>query len=316
MKLEYSDILNKHKNTPCFIALHGPSLTNEIKLRTQELQKEKKLLRISVNNWFDFFDTNPDYWVVSNSEFTIENSMKQSNVWDYYDYEKNCFNKYNVPLFYNTTADLTTEEFINKNLKCDYLPYDTRHFKQHDCIKILNNFKDYYNENKNFNFKFYGNNSQIWQRPNVKGLPDWKKKLHGRIAGGFDTRAKCCNNIGTTTLQEQLQNLSGHSQHMGTGQTVGVTALAFAVLMGCNPIYFTGMDLDCEKGYAQNKNYNHTKLSINQGHIGHWKHIFKDFLLDDMRIIKQSAELMGIKIINLNSKSWYNTFEFGNLPEE
>lgn len=315
MRLDYDDIINKHKGQPCFVALHGPSLTEEIKQEVQNLQTNNKILRISVNNWFDFFDVKPDYWVVSNGEFTIENSIKKSPVWDYYNYEKDCFNKYDIPLLYNSSADLTTQEFIDRNLKCDYLPYDTKHFKQHDCRTILSNFKKYWIENKNLDYRFYGNNSQIWQRPNVAGLSPEMKSLHGRVGGGFNTRARCCDTKREITFQEQLQKLSGHSQHMGTGQTVGLMALVFAVLMGCNPIYYTGMDLDCSKGYSKNSN-NTSHLWFNQGHLGHWKHIFKDFLLDDMRILKESAALLGVKILNLNDESWYNTFEFGTLPKE
>ena len=32
-----------------------------------------------------------------------------------------------------------------------------------------------------------------------------------------------------------------------------------------------------------------------------------------MRIIRESAELLGIKIVNLNKNSWYNTFTKGDL---
>ena len=78
MRLNYKDIINKHKGQPCFVALHGPSLTKEVKKEVQNLQLNDQMLRISVNNWFDFFDVKPDYWVVSNGEFTIKNSMMNS----------------------------------------------------------------------------------------------------------------------------------------------------------------------------------------------------------------------------------------------
>ena len=316
MRLDYKDLINKHKGQPCFVALHGPSLTETIKKEVQNLQLNDQMLRISVNNWFDFFDVKPDYWVVSNGEFTIKNSMMNSMIWDLHGYEKDCFNKYSVPLLYNSTADFTTQEFIDENLNCDYLSYDTRHFKQHDCKTILKNFKEHYVQNKNLDFKFYGNNSQMWQRPNVGDFPDWKKKLHGKIGSGWDAKGRCCNNIMPITLQEELQNLTGHHQHLGTSQTVGILALVFAVLMGCNPIYFAGMDLDYHKGYSDSANKRHAQNGINEGHLGHWRTAFKDFLLSDMEILKESAALMGTKILNLNEKSWYNTFEFGILPKE
>ena len=60
MKLEYKDIIDKHKGTPCIVALHGPSLSPHID-KIQELQKQSKAIRISVNEWFDFFEEKPDY---------------------------------------------------------------------------------------------------------------------------------------------------------------------------------------------------------------------------------------------------------------
>ena len=87
----------------------------------------------------------------------------------------------------------------------------------------------------------------------------------------------------------------------------------FAVLMGCNPIYITGMDLDYQVGYA--KNDKSSTYIPNIGNVGHWKHVYKKFLLDDMKILRESAELLGTKIINLNKDAWYDVFEFGTLPE-
>jgi hypothetical protein len=81
--------------------------------------------------------------------------------------------------------------------------------------------------------------------------------------------------------------------------------------MGCNPVYVTGMDLDYSLGYAEAeyKNYH----SPNIGNIGHWKITYREFLLDDMKILKESAALLGTKIINLNNNAWYNTFEKGGF---
>ena len=80
MELKYKDIINKHKNKPCVVTLHGPSLNNH-KDQIEILQREKKILRISVNEWFDYFNEKPDYWVVSNGEFTIEMSMTHHPLW-------------------------------------------------------------------------------------------------------------------------------------------------------------------------------------------------------------------------------------------
>tara|TARA_Y100000296_G_scaffold4327_1_gene5676 strand:- start:4614 stop:5549 length:936 start_codon:yes stop_codon:yes gene_type:complete len=309
MRLSYDNIINKHKNTACIAALHGPSL-NPYRQEIQRLQKEKNILRLSVNEWYDHFDSKPDYWIVSNSEFAIKDSIIRNRLWSERKYVHDAFNKFNIPLLYNTTADLTDLDFVDKHLQCDYMPYDTKHFKGDSCMEILKNFKRYYEENKNLNFSYYGNNTKLWVQPNVQGFPLWKQKLYGRIGGGWDLSGKCCNTIGNITLQEKLQQHSGHSQHMGTGQTVGLFVIAMAILMGCNPIYVVGLDLDCSAGHADGKT---TLGAYNEGHIDHWKIIFKDFLLDDMRILDESAKNLGIEIVNLNKNSWHDIFEKGDL---
>ena len=107
----------------------------------EELQEKDKLLRISVNEWFDFFKQKPDYWAISNSEFTIKASMTDDQLGKARGYPDDVFNKYGIPLLFNSTADLTEDEFIENNLQCDYLPYDTRHFKLSTCFEILKNFQ-------------------------------------------------------------------------------------------------------------------------------------------------------------------------------
>ena len=311
MKIKLEEIYDKHKGESCVVALHGPSL-NKHRENIERLQTEEKIRRISVNEWFDWFHEKPDYWVVSNGEFTIEASIKNDPLWAHRGYPPDVFNKYNIPLLYNCTADLTSNEFIDNNLKCDYLPYDTRHFKGHECRKILDNFKSHYVENKNLNFLGYGNNPMIWQKPNVEGFSEWYKSLHGRVGGGFNVYNKCCGNKLDTTIQEALQNRSGHEQHMGPGHTVGLFAVNLAVLMGFSRVYVAGLDLDYSIGYGDPiKSIQHN--TVNPGNLGHWKVTYRKFLEDDMRILNESAELLGTKIVNLNKDAWYNEFEKGDL---
>jgi len=304
MKLNFEDIVNKHKDKPCVIALHGPSIDEHIDT-IEALQKEDKAIRFSVNEWYDHFSVRPDYWVVSNGEFTIAGSLLRTPIWAQRNYPHDVFNEYQIPLLYNVTADLTPASLVGDRLSCDYLPYDTRHFKNHSCLQILKKFRDYYIENENFEFDFYGNNSQMWKRPDVSGFPDWIKHLHGNVGSGWDVKGKCCPAGLPLTLQERLMEFTGHNQHAGPGQTVGLFCIMFAILMGCNPIYVGGFDLDCALGYGKNAN---PRATFNQGHIGHWKKIYRKFLIDDMRIINESAKLMGINIINLNKNSWHNEF--------
>lgn len=312
MKLSFDNIIDKHKNTPCVIALHGPSLSPHVD-KIQDLQSQKKIIRISVNEWFDFFELKPDYWVVSNTEFNIKDSITNENLWKQRGYPPNVFNEYKIPLIYNKTADLTNPDFIEKHLKCDYLPFDNKHFKGHNCVEILKNFKSYYDSNESLDFKYYGNNSQMWQRPDIRNVNPFCARVHGEIASGWSRDGKCCKNIekDKPTIQECLQNISGHEQHMGVGQTVGIFCIITAVLMGCNPVYVTGLDLDYSLGYADGGDKPYYIPNI--GNIGHWRYVYKKFLLDDMRILRESAELRGIKIINLNKNAWYEEFQKGGF---
>tara|TARA_R110000824_G_scaffold225317_3_gene412931 strand:- start:366 stop:1073 length:708 start_codon:yes stop_codon:yes gene_type:complete len=235
-------------------------------------------------------------------------------VWDYHHkWQKNVFNKYGVPLLYEGHAENGSDEFVKDNLNCDYLPYDTIHFQNMKCRDILKSFKEYYDKNKNYDFKKYGNNSQMWERFTTKGTnchPDW-----ARFAAAWRGNGKCCEKIdySTTTIQEALQKLSGHPEHIAPGVTVTWWAITFAILMGCNPIYITGLDLDYAKGYAKPHEAGKTNL-INEAAIGHWKVIHRSTIYNDLRIIRESAELLGIKIINLNKNAWFDCLETGDLP--
>jgi hypothetical protein len=310
MKLTYEDISGRHKGKPCVVSLHGPSLNKDIQ-KIEELQKSGKIIRFSTNEWFDFFNIKPDYWVVSNGEFNIHDSITGAGVWKERQYPADVFNKYGIPLLYNKVADLTPADFVDDNLTCDYFAYDSKHFKGHMCRQILENFRKHFEEHQNFEFKDYGNNAKMWKKPDINNVNEHCARVHGTYASAWSRDNRCCNETSEElTLQEQLQKLSGHSQHMGPGQTVGLICVVLATLMGCNPIYVSGLDLDYSLGYA---NKSSDTYGVNTGNIGHWKYVYREHLLDDMKILRESAEMIGSKIINLNHESWYDSFERGEL---
>jgi hypothetical protein len=312
MKLNLKDIINKHKSKPCIVAMHGPSLNKDI-ATIEELQKSKGYIRFSVNEWYDFFKTRPDYWVVSNSEFTINNSAYPNWSWDkYHKWPKHVFNKYEIPLFYNNTADLSEASFVDSYLKGDYYPFDSRHFKGMNCKQILNTFRKHYEEKKDFNFTEYGNNSVMWKPRSVKGTRC--SPAYAGIGHGWSRDESCCHKIDNNnqTIQEVLQSYSGHNQHLGPGVTTGTFAITFAILMGCNPIYVSGLDLDYSKGYANIISEKDNEIDLSP-HVGSWSVVMKDSVLSDLKILKESAELAGTEIINLNSTSWHKVFKVGKL---
>jgi hypothetical protein len=328
MKLSYDNITNKHKDTACVIALHGPSL-HKHRTQIQDLQKDKKLLRISTNEWWEHFKVKPDYLVVSNGELNIRDSFEKTGIFcpstgrQYPRLQQSLLSIDDIPLLYNMTADLTDPEYVEKNMTVDYLPYDTKHFKGRSCFEILNSFKKHHDQEHNLNFKEYGNNSQMWQMPDIKdeNVNPYCAHVHGQIAAAWSRNksSKCCINRtqNNRTLQEHVQHITGHAQHMGPGQTVGLFCVAFAIIMGCNPIYIVGLDLDYGAGYASPDPDIMTGTPAhhmpNLGNVGHWRYVFRDFLCDDMRILQESAALKNIEIVNLNQQAWYNEFTKGEL---
>ena len=117
------------------------------------------------------------------------------------------------------------------------------------------------------------------------------------------------------TIQEFLQALALHTEHYSTGITVASHMIAFALIMGCNPIYLSGMDLRYNEpgelnGYAQTKE----GVVLDRPGSTTWdrqRHV----LLGDMKILNDTALAMNRKIINLNKNAWFNELEKGDLDE-
>jgi hypothetical protein len=286
MKLEIKDIVDRHKNIPAVIAAHGPSL-NSFKEKIIQFQRQQKIVRFSVNNWYNVFDYPPDYWVLSTTFYTIQRLYS-------------IINKYKIPVFYSDDGDFTDKNWIDKTLLGEFLVYDQRHWQGKTCLEILAAFRNHYEKNENFHFREFGNNETMWYLPRNKG--NYGHSIHCN---------KCClNNIPSRkTIQESLQELSGHDQHYSTGDTVTIHAIAFAVIMGCNPIYVAGLDLDYEKGHAALKR-------VEPGAAAEGKHSWHDCsanLLNDLQILQDSARRRGINIINLKKNAWYEIFQEGEL---
>jgi|3_EtaG_2_1085321.scaffolds.fasta_scaffold27543_2 hypothetical protein len=313
--LDIEDIVDQCTGLPAVIACHGPSL-NSVKDKILDLQNQKKLIRFSLNNWFDFFDSEPDYWVLASTVDTIKTYTE-------------IMNKSNVPVFFADTVDKTSYSFIENNLKCDYIGYDQRHFKGHTCTQILQSFYEHNTKEDNHDFAEYGNNIAMWQPPRYK---DGAGFALPRQENNILVPAECCERIqnreimiqelwkvvtrpadlifadsknARLTIQEVLQSTCGHEQHYSTGDTVALHAIAFAIIMGCNPIYIAGMDLDYGKGYAENED---VPVPVNND----WSRLAHN-LKNDLRILDESARLRGTKIINLNKETWYHEFEKGEL---
>jgi len=317
MQLTYEDIIDRHKGQPCVVTGHGPSLDG-VKEELSKSHASGNLLRLCLNNWFDYYDTPPDYWVLSSTEFTLQNGLENTAWWQSRRYPKNAYNTYNIPIFFNDSADLTDLGLIDRLLKPDYLPYDSKHFKGHKCVEIMSNFRKHYEEHKNFTFTDYGQNPTMWLPPDKKAYEEVKcdPVYLAYPPQSWSRHNKCCHRriSGRPTIQEKLQELAGHPQHFSTGHTVAYFAITAAILMGCNPIYVAGMDLDYSTRGPYASNAVDAKRYFPPGTYGHFK-LFRKHIEADLKILNESATSRGLKIINLNQDAWYESFEKGVLHD-
>jgi hypothetical protein len=305
MQIFFKDIVDKQTNKPAVIACHGPSLNDDLE-KILELQQKGELIRFSLNNWYDFIEPPPDYWVLASSIDVMPLFVDK-------------INKFKIPTFFADTVDPVSYSFLEENVKADFLGYDQKHFQNHTCTQILANFVKFYKQTGSvIGFKEYGNNEVMWYPPRsndgagfhrkggdctrIQASDIIMKELNQTTHGNYDLEWEAPKVV-RLTIQEKLQQVSNHSEHYSTGDTVALHAIAFAIIMGCNPIYVSGMDLDYQKGYANNQaapsNNDWQRLNAN--------------LMNDLRIINESAEKRNIKIINLKSGAWYNILEEGKI---
>jgi len=118
-------------------------------------------------------------------------------------------------------------------------------------------------------------------------------------------RGACCDRLvpGRETLQEVLQAVAGTDRHYGTGHTVAVHMIAFAILMGCSPIYVAGLDLDYRLGYAYGRPSPADTFWDN--HRGE--------LEFDLGVLKASADRLGLRLVTLNRNAWYKSLPKGTI---
>lgn len=129
------------------------------------------------------------------------------------------------------------------------------------------------------------------------------------IASGLCVRKnKCCDNIipGRKTIMEYLQSITGHDKMYNSCGTVGIHMIALGVILGCNPLYVDGIDMDYSKGYVNGHS------CANNNILGQYRQEFSD----SAKIISDSAEKIGIEIININKSATYDGLKKGEFNYE
>ena len=84
----------------------------------------------------------------------------------------------------------------------------------------------------------------------------------------IDNDLKCCELLriypDRITLQEFIQKKFNKDTHYSSASTVAIHALAFAIILGCSPIYLQGIEIpEYEDQYIHKKNNNVDKISNN-----------------------------------------------------
>lgn len=173
----------------------------------------------------------------------------------------NRINKKGSMFLYTDCLDLTPRDTVDSLLKVPYIGYDQRH----------------------------------WYGTDRCGYGHFEKDFDGK------GKNKCCQGIipGRLCIQEEFMKFCGMHEHYGAGDTVGVHMVALAVMLGLNPIYITGIDLDYRLGYVNNnakiEDSMDYRISIGMDSINRNQPIV-DRILKDLQLIKDSAENIGTKI--------------------
>jgi len=120
VKLEFSDVRDRHRGHPAVCIGHGPSLNPFID-RLQELDSNGYIL-VGCNEWYHIYDSAPRYWCIANNVQRIDTDL-------------HVMNKHadKTTVVYADSVDWTDRKWVSDNLLCDYLPYDQWHFGGQSC---------------------------------------------------------------------------------------------------------------------------------------------------------------------------------------
>jgi hypothetical protein len=119
MKLQFKDLIDKHKGKPAIVVGHGPSLNTHIK---KICELKNKFILFGCNEWYHIYQDAPHFWVIANNQQTIKTDINIINT-----------RAKDSIICYADSVDLTDRAWIDKNLFCNYLPYDQRHFNSKPC---------------------------------------------------------------------------------------------------------------------------------------------------------------------------------------
>lgn len=116
----------------------------------------------------------------------------------------------------------------------------------------------------------------------------------------------CCSLIepGTKTIQEYLQFITEYEKMYSSCGTVGIHMIALAVILGCNPIYVSGIDMNYATGYVDDSSLKDVFGNVSD---------FSEEFGRQAQIISDSSKKIGVEIINLSKLSTYGGLNKGEF---
>lgn len=150
-----------------------------------------------------------------------------------------------------------------------------------------------------------------WISANIHSdyLPYDQRHFANKPCGSCLGRCKSIIVPGRLTIQEELKKHTGTDRKYGCGDTVAIHGIALGIFLGCCPIYVIGLHADYRVGYAKNKG--------NRQLSNHEKTIFDGVqkrIVNDLKMLSESASRMGTEIINLYRDSNIHVLKKGDIP--
>lgn len=133
---------------------------------------------------------------------------------------------------------------------------------------------------------------------------------------GYDFNFDCIRYSSDPThadsIQLELKKYTHSGIRYGVGCNVGLHVITFSILMGCNPIYLIGFDVDHGLGFAKNNAGYSVEYMKKYDPITLRKDYAENYIAD-LETINNSAHNVGVNIINLNKNAFFHVFKIGSL---
>ena len=109
----------------------------------------------------------------------------------------------------------------------------------------------------------------------------------------------------TPNINRLLSWYTNNPEFYRSSATVALHMLSFAIILGCNPIFISGMDLDHKKGYAFNARQ---KRELNDTYLKELDEYRSD-IIKSLIIINNSARNIGTKIYSFDKQPTFDLFD-------